>query len=258
VTTHIARSQWIPFGTRPDTRIRLLCMPHAGAGATVYRRWTTGLPPWIGPCPIQPPGRERRRQEAPLTDVGTLVTQLAPEVMATIRPPYAIFGHSTGALCAYELIRELRRQGGTEPVHLFIAGRRAPQEPMERTPLRNLSVKDLATTLRQLGGTPEEVLADHEVLRMIRPALEADFRVNEEYAYRPGPPLDVPITAFAGTGDAGAEPARLAAWQDMTQAGFGLHELPGGHFAIFDHAPEVLRLITAALKPWALTDYPSA
>lgn len=251
MTEPTTRSPWLPFATSTDARIRLLCLPHAGAGASVYRTWGAGLPAHVGVCPVQPPGRERRRGEQPLTTVGSVVRLLAPELLTSIRPPYALFGHSTGALCVFELAREIRRLGGPEPVHLFVSGRRAPQIAMERTGLSDLSVEQLAAVLRRLGGTPEEILADHDILRMIQPLLVADFSVNEGYAYRPEPPLSAAITAFAATGDPGAEIAQLAAWEEQTTAQFRMHTLTGGHFAVFDQAPMVHECIAAALQRWS-------
>ncbi len=248
MTERLVKSKWLPFGGNQDAAIRLLCLPHAGAGATVYRTWASRLPRWIAPCPVQPPGREKRRSEQPFTAVRPLVESLAPEVAASVSPPYAIFGHSAGALCSFELVRELRRIGGPEPVHLFVAGRRAPQLPMDRTQLEGQGTEELAATLRDMGGTPEEILADHEVLEMIRPLLTADFCLNETYVYPPEPPLAIPITAFAATSDAGTEVSQLAAWDEQTSARFHLHTLAGGHFAIFDRAPEVLAVIADSLS----------
>jgi medium-chain acyl-[acyl-carrier-protein] hydrolase len=243
------RSPWLPFGTAPEARVRLLCLPHAGAGASVYRAWGAGFSDVVGVCPVQPPGREKRRGEEPFTHVGSIVSPLAPEVIEAIRPPYAILGHSTGALCAFELAREIRRLGGAEPAHLFVAGRRAPQLPMEVTMLSELSGDELAVVLRRLGGTPEEVLGNHRLLHMIQPLLAADFSVNERYTYHSGPPLATPITAFAATDDMGADRAQMAAWEQQTSAGFRMHTINGGHFAVFDHAAHVQSLITDALQP---------
>lgn len=251
MTERLVKSQWLPFGSRQDASVRLLCLPHAGAGATVYRAWASGLPGWIGACPVQPPGREKRRSEPPFTEVRQLVGLLAPEVAASVSPPYAIFGHSAGALSSFELVRELRRIGGPEPVHLFVAGRRAPQLPMDRTPLEGRSTEELATTLRDIGGTPDEILADHDLLEMIRPMLIADFCLNESYVYSPEQALTIPVTAFAATADAGAGVSQLAAWEEQTSARFHLQTLAGGHFAIFDHAPEVLTVITESLSTWS-------
>jgi medium-chain acyl-[acyl-carrier-protein] hydrolase len=247
----MTKSLWLPFGVSPDADVRLLLLPHAGAGATVYRAWAAGLPPYVGLCPVQPPGREKRRSEPPLRTVQGVVAQLAPEVLAMVRPPYALFGHSTGALCAFELTRAIRAMGGAGPVHLFVSGRRAPQLPMQRTELDGLSVDELTIVLRRLGGTPEEILANRDVLRMIQPVLTADFSINEDYTYQPERPLSVPITSFAATHDAGANLAQLAAWEEQTTAEFRLLTITGGHFAIFDRAPEVRDRIAEALRRWS-------
>lgn len=230
---------WLPLGTRPEAGIRLLCLPHAGSGAATYRAWGRGLPDSVEACPVQPPGRERRRAEAPFTSVVPLARELARVVAESIRAPYAFFGHSTGALCAFETVRELRRLGATLPVHLFVSGRCAPQIPMVRHDLGAMSLPDLAEHLRLLGGTPEAVLDEPDLLRLLQPVLAADFRVNEEYEYVPEPPLHIPVTAFAGVTDVGADVALMEPWADHTSREFSLHSLPGGHFAVFDGAAAV-------------------
>lgn len=242
------RSPWFPFGTGEDAAVRLLCLPHAGAGASVYRAWGLGLPASIATCPVQPPGREKRRSEQPLTSARQIARQLAPEIIRTVRPPYAMFGHSTGALCAFEVAREIRRLDGPPPVHLLLAGRRAPSIPMVRTDLA-VPPDELAAVLRRLGGTPEDILADQSLLALIQPLLVADFHVNENYSYRAEPRLSIPITAFAGTRDQLADPDQVAAWQQETSARFARLVLDGSHFAIFENSAVVLRLIAADLEP---------
>ena len=240
-------SLWLPFGAHPDATVRLLCLPHAGAGASAFLSWGRGLPPEIGLCPVQPPGRDRRMSEEPFTCVQPLVRELAGEVVARVASPYAIFGHSTGALAAFELVREIRRLGAPGPVHLFVAGRRAPQLPIRRSELGRLSLQELADLLRKLGGTPPDLLADRDMLAMMQPLLAADFDVNEDYQFVAQDPLDIPITAFAGTSDAGADVAMMTAWREQTTTEFAIHPLDGGHFAIFDHASTVHSAITTTL-----------
>jgi medium-chain acyl-[acyl-carrier-protein] hydrolase len=247
VAEPVTRSPWLPFGAKPTAGIRLLCLPHAGAGASFYRAWGTGLPGFVGVCPVQPPGRERRHQEQPLTSAAAISARLAPEVLAAVTVPYAIFGHSTGALCAFELAREIRRENGPDPAHLFVAGRQAPQLPMERTVIDGMSVAELAAELRRLGGTPEELLDDPDLLGRFQPLLAADFAVNEAYAYRPEPPLDIPITAFAATQDPLAGLTQMLAWDEHTTAEFRLHALNGGHFAVFDREQGALDQIGGVL-----------
>ncbi|HEU5270023.1 MAG TPA: thioesterase domain-containing protein [Jatrophihabitans sp.] len=246
----MTRSPWLPYGADPEADVRLVCLPHAGAGAAAFKAWGIGLDPRVRACPAQPPGREKRRAEPPFTTVGPLVRGLAAELAETVAEPYALFGHSTGALCAFEVARELRAGGAPMPVHLFVSGRRAPQLPMERVELAALTPPELAALLDEMGGTPREVLADHDMLKALQPLLAADFAVNQDYRFVPGAPLDVPLTAFAGVEDTGADGEWMAPWREQTAGDFALHELDGGHFAIFDQRAEVHARIAAHLAAY--------
>ena len=246
-----AGSPWFPFGTGAGAPIRLLCLPHAGAGAGAYRAWSRRLPESVAGCPVQPPGRQHRRAEPPITSAAEMARRLAPEIIELVRPPYALFGHSTGALSAFEVSREIRRLGGALPVQLFVAGRRAPAIPPIRTRLAGLSTEELATVLRRMGGTPEEVLADPQLLELLQPLLVADFQVSEVYDYRPEPRLPMPITAFASTRDHFADAEQVDGWRHETSARFRRLVLDGGHFAIFEESSTVLRQVAADLAPWS-------
>jgi surfactin synthase thioesterase subunit len=242
------RPTWLPFGAPVGEQPKVLCFPHAGAGASVYRNWAEGLGQrGVAGCPVQLPGRERRLAEPPFTSVGTLARALAREIVADVTGPFALLGHSTGALSAFETARELRRIGGPQPLHLFVSGRGAPQIPLERHDLADLSLPELADALRRLGGTPEAVLSEPGLLAALQPVLAADFWVNEVYDHRPEPPLDIPITAFTGDLDAGAGLPVMTAWEIHTSVSFQLHKLPGGHFALFEHADQVHAHIAEAL-----------
>jgi medium-chain acyl-[acyl-carrier-protein] hydrolase len=239
----------LPFGADADGLTRLFCLPHAGAGASAYRLWGDGLAGRLAVVPVQPPGRETRRREPPEHAAGPLARMLADELVPVFDAgPYAVFGHSTGAVCAFELCREVRRRGGRPPEHLFVAGRRAPQLPEEWSGLGELDLPTLAAVLRHHGGTPGWVLRDEAMLRFLRPLLVADFAVSEEYVYRPEPPLELPLTAFAADADPRATVGQVAAWQAQTGAEFALHPLAGGHFAVLEQTAEVHEVIAAALK----------
>jgi surfactin synthase thioesterase subunit len=238
---------WFPLGIPTDAKYRLLCLPHAGAGASHFNAWGKGLPSDVRACPVQAPGRERRYREQPFTAVRPLAAELARTIAECLVEPFALFGHSTGALCVFETARELRRIGGPRPERLFVSGRRAPQLPMEVHDLAAMDVAELAGFLRDLGGTPDVVLDDPDTLSFLQPLLAADFSVNERYAHTPEEPLDMPMTAFAGIEDPGAGLVEMAPWDLQTSAGFRLHPLEGGHFAVFDRAAEVHRAIAADL-----------
>jgi surfactin synthase thioesterase subunit len=136
------------------------------------------------------------------------------------------------------------------PVHLFVSGRRAPQIPLKRDDLAALSLPELAVFLKQMGGTPDEVLADHDLLAALQPILAADFAVNQDYDYVPEAPLNIPVTAFAGTDDAGADGGLMAPWREQANGDFALCELAGGHFAVFSRRAEVHARIAADLAEY--------
>lgn len=234
--------------TGSTERGRLICLPHAGAGASSYASWARLLPDDVSLLPVHLPGREGRRREPPYEDVHALVADLAPAVGALGDRPYAVFGHSLGALVAFELVREVAELGLPMPIGLYVSGRPAPHVAFRGRPLWTLSDADLVAQLRALGGTPQVLLEHPKLLSAFLPALRADLRVNEDYEFKPEQPLDVPITAFAAADDSRARATDMASWADHTTASFALTELAGGHFAVMADPTVVLNRVVADLR----------
>lgn len=250
-------SDWLPFRSmsraRPDA-LPLYCLPHAGGSASAFRPWLDKLP-GMAVQPVQPPGREARFRQPAHQRMEPLVTDLAEVVIANQAAgparPYAVYGHSLGALVAFELLRELRRRGQPAPVHLFVSGCVAPHCPFDDgPPVRDMARPELVATLRRLGGTPEWLLSDPSVLDMITPAIRADFSVKETNTYRPEGPFDVPITGLTSTDDPRASQELMARWGEQTTGEFELHTLVGGHFAVFEQAELTHKYISEALRIW--------
>jgi medium-chain acyl-[acyl-carrier-protein] hydrolase len=257
MTTAAATSRWIPLLARAQPgALPLFCLPHAGAGTSAFRTWPVGLP-GLAVLPIQPPGRESRLAEAPYERMGPLVAELAGIILGIAGyRPYAVYGHSLGALVAFETLREIRRRGGTEAVHLFVSGCVAPQDSRDDGPsIATAPRAALVWKLRELGGTPEWLLSDPTVLEMILPAVRADLSVKESYEYHPEPPLEVPVTVIASTRDPQAPRELQERWRDQTTAAFRVHTLAGGHFAVFEQAATTHQHLAAALAGWSLTNH---
>jgi medium-chain acyl-[acyl-carrier-protein] hydrolase len=223
--------RWLAYReVNPRARLRLLCFPYAGGGASAYRGWGAALPTDVEVCPVQLPGRESRLREPPFTRVDPLIRTLADVLEPHLDVAFAFFGHSMGAMIAFELARELRRRGGPLPQHLFAAGRRAPQLPAREEDIHDLPEPEFLAKLRELNGTPEEVLQHGELMRLLLPILRADFAINETYAHRPEAPFDFGISAFGGLGDREVTREDLELWHDHTRGRFRLRMLPGDHF----------------------------
>jgi medium-chain acyl-[acyl-carrier-protein] hydrolase len=232
---------------RPRARLRLFCLPHAGAGASLFRQWPQSLPDAVEVCSVQLPGRETRIRERAYEAWQPLVRALSDAVTPWIDRPYAILGHSAGALLGFELARTLRADGQPEPVHLFVSGRAAPQLPRAERATWDLPDDVLIQDLRSLGGVREEVLGNRELMELLLPILRADLAVSERYLYPGGEPLDSPITALAGRDDPRASPAVMQAWAEQTRGRFRLHDFAGGHFFIQATPDAVCSLVTTEL-----------
>jgi medium-chain acyl-[acyl-carrier-protein] hydrolase len=254
-----ASDRWIMQPRRlPRARLRLFCLPHAGGGASLYRLWAEHLPEFIEVCPIQLPGRETRIRERPFDALEPLVRALTEAVTPWLDRPYAVFGHSAGALIGFELSRALRSAGLPEPVRLFVSGRTAPHHPCDEPATWDLPDAALIETLRELGGAREEVLAHPELMELLLPIVRADLAVAERYVFRGGDPLDSPITALAGRDDPRAPPAALEGWAEHTRGRFQLEVFPGGHFFVQTIPAAVCRLVAAELAEVADVDPPPA
>lgn len=236
----------------PAARVRVFCLPYAGGGAAIYRPWAAEVDPALEICPVQLPGRERRLRERPFTAMEPLVAALAEALVPVLDRPFAFFGYSLGAWVGFELARYLRATGGPQPVQLFVAGSRAPHLPFAAPPIHDLPREEFMAALRRLGGTPEEVLRDPELMALFEPVLRADFAVADGYVYRQEEPLACPISAFGGMADALASPTSIAAWSTLSRGRFLQRIVPGGHFFIREERTAVLSAMHVDLGRWLM------
>jgi medium-chain acyl-[acyl-carrier-protein] hydrolase len=238
----------VRFEERPSAGMRLYCAPFAGAGGPAYRPWARLLPPTVELCALQPPGRQDRMREAPFTDCRDLVRALADALAPELGElPFALFGHSMGGLVCFELARELRRRGGPMPLLLGISAWPGPQTPRAVPPVRDLPDDALVARVHALGGMPDAVLREPELLASVLPTLRADYRLCETYVYEPEPPLDCPITVFGALADPLAAPRELEAWAAQTTRPLSLRTYQGHHFYLLDRLEAVVGALVSDL-----------
>src|SRR5262245_31979426 len=152
---------------RPHARLRLFCFPYAGGGVSTYRSWPNYLPADVEVCSIRLPGRDDRMGEKPFANLPALVDALAVGLRPRLAAPYAFYGHSMGALIAFELARHLRHRSENLPVHLFVSARRAPQVPSHEAPCHQLTDSEFVDTLvRRYNGIPKIILAEPELMKL--------------------------------------------------------------------------------------------
>ncbi|MFE2540539.1 thioesterase II family protein [Actinacidiphila glaucinigra] len=229
--------------------LRLVCFPYAGGAASLFRGWGSRLPDGVELLAVQYPGREDRRREELIGDMDELLDRLCGAWAELPEVPCAFFGHSMGAMVAYELATRLERMTGQGPVHLFVSAAHAPgtgSVPTEAPP------EELAEHIdRYFGGLPAEVRDDRAWVRQLTLLLAADFALYRSYRPRSGAPwrLGAAITGFAGDQDQVVPAADMASWADRTVAGFELRNEPGAHLFIREGWAPVVDAVSAVLRP---------
>ena len=236
----------------------LFCFPYAGGTASMYRKWASLIPPTVEIIPVEPPGRGRRLAEPSFRRLPALIEALTPKISSLLDRKFALFGHSMGAVIAFELARELRRRSGLLPEHIFISGSRAPQVRDETPITYDLPENEFRAELQKLNGTPAEVLENAELMNLMLPLLRADFELVQTYQYCDEPPLDCPLTIYGGLHDPDISREMLLPWEQQTKAQFSLHMLPGDHFFLRSASHQLLDLLRQELfgltarfmRPW--------
>jgi medium-chain acyl-[acyl-carrier-protein] hydrolase len=231
----------------PAARIRLFCFPFAGGGASVYRTWAHELPAFVEVCPLQLPGREERHKEAAHRSMERLVEVLTDQIRPSLEMPFAFYGHSMGAVIAFELARALRREGQL-PLGLFAAAYQAPHLPPKRRAIHTLPEADFIAELRGLKGTPGNVLENKELMDFLLPALRADFELCDSYLAKEELPLACPLAIYGGSKDDSVSHEQLDGWRTHTNRSFALHMLPGHHFFLQSHRNLLLQSLSVKLK----------
>ncbi|MGZ4105935.1 MAG: thioesterase II family protein [Tumebacillaceae bacterium] len=225
----VQTSRWfLNTSPNPTAKLRLFCLPFGGGGASIYFNWSRQLPSDVEVIAIQPPGRENRIGEVPFRNTSQLVEELATEMLPLLDKPYVLFGHSMGALLAYELTCEFRRRGHKLPEHLYASSHTAPQISRQSRS-HQLPDDEFWEHVIQLNGTPKEVLANDELRELVLPTLKADFEMCETHEFVPEAPLECPITVYAGLQESKYQ-EHFRAWSERTSGGFRMRMFPGDHF----------------------------
>jgi surfactin synthase thioesterase subunit len=251
----IATPRWDPSAgpwlrIRANTlraRTRLICLPYGGGNAQIYRTWPDALPPEVEVCAVCLPGRMERFHEPGIRRVDALVSPLLEAVTAL--PPVertVVYGHSFGALVAFELTRALARRRSA-PSELIVGGRCPPHLPSRLPPIHQLPDRAfIAEMHRRYGGSATALLENEDLLAIAMPALRADFEALETYRYVPDAVLSVPITALRGTSERFTRD-EAHAWAELTSGRCDVFEVDAGHFFVDSHPAWVLDHVRRAV-----------
>lgn len=233
------------WGQQPT--VRLFCFPHAGGSEHLFHTWAKQLPQSVEVCAVRLPGHGSRILEPPYPQIDGLIDSLMADLPPYLDQPYALFGHSMGALVSFELARAIRRKGLPPPVALFVSGHRAPQLPPAREPIHHLPDDQFTDALLRYNGTPPAALENEELMALMIPILRDDFQLCDTYRYQPAARLNCRIIAFGGLDDPGVSRNALQAWEEQSTHPCSVHLFPGDHFYLRDAEALVLKQIAQSL-----------
>jgi surfactin synthase thioesterase subunit len=239
---------WITSAAgRRSPRLRLFCFPYAGGGAQLFRPWHEYFAAsGIEICAVRLPGREERFDEPPEVDIRVLAERVRGGIADFFGVPFALFGHSMGALLAYELACRLRDVGGPSPVRLVVSACRPPHVPDPQPHIYALPDEQVVAELARYGGTPAEVLAEPDLLALILPLVRADAQLTEAYVHVERAPLAVPITALHADRDHLVTRDEVAGWAPYTTDRFDLQSIVGDHFVLQSDRDQVMAMVSRA------------
>jgi medium-chain acyl-[acyl-carrier-protein] hydrolase len=227
---------------------QLLCFAHAGGGPSFFRPWRAALGPETAVRPVLLPGREWRLDEPSFRHIAELVEPLCEALDPYLDQPYALFGHSMGAVVAYEVARRFSGPSRAGPTCLLVSGRRAPGLPARRPRLSGLPDDEFLAEVARLNGIPPEVLNEPELLSMLLPTLRADFELAETYQPLPGGRLGCPVVAYMSTSDPEVDYAEVLGWREVTTGDFTMRAFRGDHFYLKGGRPDVLNAVGEDLR----------
>lgn len=238
------QKKWFMIPERKsDAKFRLFCFPFAGSGPSVFFKWVNDIDSNIELVAVQLPGREKRLSEPVLYKMDSILEELVPAIIPLLGKPFFFFGHSMGAILAYELVRWLHKNNQKLPLKIYLSGRRAPHLSEKDHPIHNLPDKQFIAKIREYGGLPGEILDNKAFLDFYLPILKADFSVVETYQYKNLPRVNVPFCAMGGDKDLLADVDEIKAWQELTAGDFNYYIIPGNHFFLIDAQKDLINIL---------------
>jgi surfactin synthase thioesterase subunit len=239
---------WLRALTSPISPVvRLVCFPHSGGSATTYRTWSAALPAGVQLLAVQYPGHTDRTGEAAIGSITEMGTAVAAALTQLEPTRCALFGHSLGALVAYETAKSLQDNGLS--VHLLFVSGSQPPWRVGGGRMHHATDDELWSALRELGGIAPEVADDAELRDLLLPGLRSDIALNETYQpARPAHPLRCQVRCYYNTDDPLVDGAQLAEWATVGQGRFSMRVWPGGHLQFLSDSTELITDIIESLQ----------
>ncbi|KAA1248811.1 thioesterase [Mycobacterium simiae] len=241
---------WIRQFHQPDsaTSLPLLVFPHAGAGASAYREFSKILSARFSVLVFQYPGRQDRAAETSLPSLPDIAAGAFREFTTSQHNrghPIVAFGHSMGALVAFEFVR-LAESRGIDVRHLIVSAAVAPCNVAAK-PAHPKDDEEILNHLAALEGTDSDVFANRELMRLALPVMKADYNAFDAYSCPDDINVTAPIHAMGGDQDPYITLGDLYGWGKHTDT-VNVTMFDGGHFYLNTHIEAVAELLASSAQ----------
>jgi medium-chain acyl-[acyl-carrier-protein] hydrolase len=227
------KNKWFPYGLETNTRkmLRLFCFPYAGGSSKAFRAWVNASET-VDIVPVELPGRGGHISEPSIESIDQLIEAFLPQLLAAANGhPFMLYGHSLGAMIAFQLAFVLQERSYPCPDKIIVAGRHAPHHPDPSRLNSSMNEQEMKEEIRRLNGTPKELFNSPEMVEFFLNFLKSDLKLHESFNYY-GQTLNIPIIAHCGEKDEEAGLLIMSYWQERTRVDFSIQEFPGNHFFV--------------------------
>lgn len=227
----------VPGRARGPRAGATVVFPHAGAAAASYRALATALAAGGDTYIVQYPQRADRLGHPAPDTVHDLARGLFDAGPWNRVAPLRLFGHSMGAVVAFEFAR-IAESHDVAVQRLWVSAGPAPSAVAAMPELPTTDDGVLAD-IADLGGTDPELLADEEFAELLTAAVRADYRAVNRYRCGPDVRIRAGIRVLGARDDHRVHPSALRLWERHTAGAFELFLYDGGHFYLNEHIDAV-------------------
>lgn len=237
-------NKWVVrYSKKTSVKSRLFCFPYAGGSAGMYKNWIQHFEE-TEIVAIQLPGRSNRFSEACIDNLDTCVFEVLNSLKCLLDKPFAFFGHSLGAIIAYEVLRKIPEKQHRNCLQLFVSGRIAPDLNSPNPKISHLPNDQFKKVLKQYEGTDIELLKNNDLMDVLIPMLRSDFKMIETYDHHHNTPLKTSITALSGKDDLFVDYDAVSEWQRFSEKPLAHHSFDGNHFFVDKNRAEIGQLVS--------------
>ena len=238
---------FINLSKNPKSEVQLICFPFAGSGASLFYPWVSSLSSKFEIWAFQAPGHEELMDQELISDLGQMKKYIHQKVLPILKPPFILFGHSLGAVLAYELSKELQTKN-LIPATLIVSGRQPPHLKSKKASISHLKNEDFINEVFQFNGIPRELLNSNEFLEMAIPILRADFQLAENYQIQIEEKIKCPIKVIGTTLDQWIDLHEISQWSNATENSCEISIFEGDHFHLKQNPKVITNYLNEDLR----------